>query len=170
MSIQSLSLIRVFAEKDLKLISEMAYALFPIDYGAYVPQKHIKDFLDEFQSYEALKKQIASGYAYFLIYHKEDLAGYLGIHLENQQIELSKIYLNLNKRNQGLGKLVIEWLDDYAKKHEAKAVNLLVLKNNKAAIRFYIKNGFETYGLYEKKFDTGNSEVNVKMKKEYQSK
>ncbi|UXI04238.1 GNAT family N-acetyltransferase [Photobacterium sp. TY1-4] len=66
------------------------------------------------------------------------------VHPENAEtIELSKLYLCPSVYGQRLGSKFIAHLDQESQALEAKNINLYVLDNNKSAITFYSKHGFE---------------------------
>ena len=153
---------------DIQLVSDLAYQLFPKDYGDYVRAEHIRYFLDEFQTPEVIQEQINGNYTYFLFYEKEELLGYMGICVEENMLELSKIYLLFDKRGRGIGNRVMKWLENYAKENGCNTVELDVLVENKRALGFYKALGFEIKDKFDRHFKTGYSETNYRMIKELQ--
>lgn len=148
---------------DIQLVSDLAYQLFPVDYGNYVRPEHIRYFLDEFQTVEVIQEQIQDNYTYFLFYEEAKLLGYLGISITDDILELSKLYLLLNKRGQGIGKRVMTWLEKYALDKGYSCIELDVLVENKGAFRFYSNLDFEIKDKFERHFKTGYSETNYRM-------
>lgn len=148
---------------DIKVISELAYLLFPIDYATYVRKSHIKYFLDKYQSVSAITEQIESGYEYFIIKVDAIAIGYIGFEIKNETLKLSKLYLNLNVRGKGIGAQVMQWLKKNAIEKHCTSMELLVLQENKKAIRFYERLGYKKIDVIEEYFKTGYSEVNNKM-------
>lgn len=155
----------VSTQEEIQQVSDLAYLLFPADYGTYVRAEHIQYFLDENQSPQAVRDQIANNSVYFLIYMDEKQVGYIGVDIKNEILELSKLYLQHSYRNMGIGAEVLEWLEKYAKKRQIKTIELLVLVNNSRAIQFYKKNGFSQQEEWVKHFFTGYSETNYWMRK-----
>lgn len=152
---------------DIERISNMAYRIFPADYGAYVRPEHIQHFLDKYQSIKAIQQQIKEGHLYFFVYHQNEVAGYVGIEPKKDEIELGKLYLELNKRGLGIGGYIMAWLDRYAQNERIKAIHLYVLENNTGAVRFYKAHGYERIDTFERHFYTGYSEVNAIMQKRF---
>ncbi|MDG1915910.1 MAG: GNAT family N-acetyltransferase [Crocinitomix sp.] len=154
---------RVLTAEEIKTISELAYLLFPLDYGAYVRKNHINYFLEKYQSEEAIAEQIENGYEYFLLSEKGEVSGYFGFEIMGERLKLSKLYFLVNVRNRGLGHQAMTWLKEYAIEKGCKQLELSVLLENKKAIRFYERLGYRTAGIYEVQFKTGYSETNYRM-------
>ncbi len=158
-----MNFVKVLTPNEVKVISELAYLLFPIDYAAYVRKSHIKYFLDKYQSESAITEQIESGYEYFIIKNDAATIGYIGFEIKNETLKLSKLYLNSNARGKGLGAQVMQWLKENAIQKHCANIELLVLQENKKAIRFYERLGYRKVDVFEEYFKTGYSEINNKM-------
>ncbi|MFT5822211.1 MAG: GNAT superfamily N-acetyltransferase [Crocinitomix sp.] len=154
---------RVTTPEEIKIISDLAYLLFPLDYGEYVRKQHIKHFLDRYQSEAAIADQLMTGYDYFILKNGEKVTGYIGFEVEGKVLKLSKLYLNLDARGQGMGQQAMNWLKEYAIKEQCKRLELLVLLENKDAIRFYERLGYKIVDVFEEHFTTGYSETNYRM-------
>ncbi|NOQ72767.1 MAG: GNAT family N-acetyltransferase [Crocinitomix sp.] len=154
---------RVTTSEEIKIISDLAYLLFPLDYGGYVRKKHIQYFLDKYQSETAIAEQLKNGYDYFIIQDGEKVSGYIGFEVDGKSLKLSKLYLNLDVRGQGIGEQVMHWLKSYAIEKQCNRLELLVLLENKNAIRFYERLGYKSVGVFEEYFTTGYSETNYRM-------
>jgi ribosomal protein S18 acetylase RimI-like enzyme len=156
---------RVSTAEEIKIISELAYLLFPLDYGGYVRKNHIQYFLDKYQSEVAIAEQIKKDYEYYILSDNEKTCGYFGFEIVNKRLKLSKLYFAVDARNQGYGKDAMNWLKNYATQKGCSQLELSVLLENKKAIRFYERLGYKTVAIYEEHFKTGYSETNYRMEK-----
>jgi len=92
---------------------------------------------------------------FYFVYLKNVLVGYFKLNkneaqteqFAKQTIELERIYVLKDFQNQGIGKLMLLKVIDFAKTFKAKFIWLGVWQENKKAVKFY-----ETYGF--KKFST----------------
>ncbi len=158
-----MNFVKVSTPNEIKVVSELAYLLFPLDYGAYIRKSHIIYFLDKYQSESAIAKQIERGFEYYIIQNNEEVMGYIGFEIKHESLKLSKLYLNLNARGKGVGAEAMHWLKEYAIQKKCANIELLVLEENKNAIRFYERLGYKKVGVFEEHFKTGYSEVNNRM-------
>lgn len=154
---------QVSTKEEIKIISDLAYLLFPLDYGGYVSENHIQYFLDRYQSEFAIADQIENKHEYFLIQERDVVAGYFGFEIDGKVLKLSKLYLVIVARNKGLGRDAMHWLKKYAIEKGCNQLELLVLIENEKAIRFYEKLGYVIAETFEEHFNKGYSETNYRM-------
>lgn len=57
---------------------------------------------------------------------------------------VDELYLKKDYRNRGIGTLIFESIEFYARKHDVKTIHLEVEQGNEAANRLYIKSGFKS--------------------------
>jgi ribosomal protein S18 acetylase RimI-like enzyme len=85
----------------------------------------------------------------WLISTRQEVAGYvvltLGYSLEflGRDAFLDEFYLRENHRGQGLGRKVLELVEDAARSLQVRALHLEVVRRNQAAQHFYRKLGFK---------------------------
>ena len=98
---------------------------------------------------------------FFLARQQHSVVGYLKLSTapieglnEKEVLEISRIYVDKTKIGSGVGKAIMEFSIDYAKKLNKKIVFLGVWEHNQRGIDFYTKFGFEKFG--EHKFLLGN--------------
>lgn len=153
--------------EEIKKVSELAYLLFPIDYGPYVRAEHIQLFLDRYQTVEAIQEQIEGDYTYYLVYNAaNELLGYVGLNHLEACMELSKLYILVEKRGGGIGKEIMEWIDTKTLEKGYANLELDVVVENEGAVRFYKRLGFAVKEMFERQFDTGYSERNYRLIKQ----
>lgn len=103
---------------------------------------------------EQFKEQIIKGNRWVFIYKIGDEfigEGNLVINVDdsdyfipNQRIYVSRMIVKKEYRNQGIGKIILEYLTEQAKKMGYKEMALGVDIDNHNALQLYRKNGFDT--------------------------
>ena len=76
---------------------------------------------------------------------------------DDGRVFLSKIYLDSASQQQGLGKIMLAQVVEFAESKAARAIYLTVNKHNEKAISFYERNGFVR--VQEAVFEIGNGYV-----------
>jgi len=145
--------------EQYEVIKELAWKIMPDFYGTYIPQYHIKFFLEKYQTVKAIEEQISSGFEYYLI----DSAGYMAIQPNDGILLLSKLYMLETFRGKGMGKMAMEFIMDRAKELKASKIELIVNRKNLRTIEFYKKWGFQITESLVNKFENGHSEEDYKM-------
>ncbi len=99
---------------------------------------------------------------YFLKTRDGDTAGYVKLRWDRSEeffpndraIELQRIYLLEPYWGKGFGKILLDFCEKYAHKHDFAWIWLVVWSENYGAIRFYEREGWEKFAL--KDFQFGN--------------
>lgn len=103
--------------------------------GRALNEKSLKQFEDEFDD-EAL--------VYMCVKQDEQLAGYILLVLEDEEkLQLKRIVID--QEHLGIGLLVLQKVEVYAKKLGKNNIWLDVYTDNKRAIKLYEKAGFRCY-------------------------
>lgn len=114
------------------------------------PQKYYKNAIGNLYQYLAEEKAIV-----FLAITDEELSGWIWCHeiyrLEKKRLHIAGFAVKENRRNNGIGEKLFSTVEEYAKEHEIKGIDLMVTKSNEQAVRFYNKHGFEIERLLMKK-------------------
>jgi RimJ/RimL family protein N-acetyltransferase len=96
-----------------------------------------------FQSAEAISRQIHSEeHLYFLIHLEERPVGYLAVQPRQNDLLLSKIYLERASRGHGLGRKSIHFVDELAQELAKPLITLTVNRYNSNSIAAYSRWGF----------------------------
>ena len=99
--------------------------------------------IDKFQSDEAIKTQIEKeGYIYYSIYDNDTLLGYFSIKYEEEAIFLSKYYIDITHRGKGIGRKVMNFIENLCKKSNKIKIYLTVNKKN-SSVAIYQKLGYK---------------------------
>lgn len=149
---------QVVSPENIHLIRPLAEKIWQKTYGPLLTPAQIEYMLPMMYSKERITREIEEGYIWELLMVNGQFLGYLDYKLmEDNRVFLSKIYLDTNQQQRGLGKTMLEHVLAFAKAKEAKAVYLTVNKQNTNAISFYERNGLNC--IESKTFDIGNGYV-----------
>lgn len=139
---------KVEREDQLQTLAATATEIWHEYFPCILTEEQIDYMVARFQSYPAMKEQLADGYEYYLFLLDGQVVGYTGIHPEEAQKEgegklfLSKLYLKKAFRGLGLASQAIAFLAEYAKAHRLCAIWLTVNKYNEHTIAVYRAKGF----------------------------
>jgi len=129
---------------DAPLLSAMAEEICFKYYNPIVDNSLVKYYVETFQSEEAIRRQIEKeGYIYSFILYDDKKVGYFAVHLENDRLLMSKLYLKEECRGRGLGSKAIDDILEYGRETGANCVYLHVNKNNIPSVNIYRAKGFE---------------------------
>lgn len=130
---------------DIGQIQEIVYKTWPHAYGDILSKAQIDYMLDLFYSSAVLHSDILERNNYFLLLNEGSICmGFAacGHHYLNKNLlRLHKIYLLPEAQGKGLGKLLMEAVENLAIKNHLSVISLNVNRFN-PAILFYQKLGF----------------------------
>lgn len=126
--------------------------------------ENIKDCLltdfDNFWSYNILKQELENGKSkYFVAKQENEIVGFAGILLIIDQVNIMNIVVKRDKRNFGIGSLLLEEIIRYSKIHNATSITLEVNEKNIPAIKLYKKYGFKQVGLRRKYYNNEDNAI-----------
>ena len=127
-------------------------------------EENIKDCLltdfDNFWSYNILKQELENGKSkYFVAKQENEIVGFAGILLIIDQVNIMNIVVKKDKRNFGIGSLLLEEIIRYSKIHNATSITLEVNEKNIPAIKLYEKYGFKQVGLRKKYYNNEDNAI-----------
>ena len=97
---------------------------------------------------QMLSEELDNHTAHFLVaVCKGKIAGYIGVFVVCESCYISNIAVFPEYRRMGLGGLLIDSARETAAKNGAQSLSLEVRPSNEAAVRLYMKKGFEEVGL-----------------------
>ena len=131
---------------DYKVIEKLADIIWREHYIPIVGKPQIDYMLDKYQSVKAMQEQTQTGYEYYTVFYDELPVGYLCIKPEKDNLFLSKIYILTTYRGKGIGKTMMQFVSDKAKKYHLNKIRLTVNKYNRNSIKAYDKMGFKNVG------------------------
>ncbi len=124
----------------------------------------IKDCLltdfDDFWSYNILKQELENGKSkYFVLKQENEIIGFAGILLIIDEVNIMNIVVRKDKRNLGIGSLLLEKIIDFSEIHNATSITLEVNEKNVPAIRLYEKYGFKQVGIRKKYYNNEDNAI-----------
>jgi ribosomal protein S18 acetylase RimI-like enzyme len=126
-------------------------------YTPIIGVEQVEYMLNKFQSEAAIENQIKEGYQYSTVYFDGVPVGYLSIIQKENSLFLSKIYVLSSERGKGIGKFILNFIEQKAIRLKRSSISLTVNINNTNSIKAYEKMGFVKIG--ELVADIGNGFV-----------
>lgn len=140
--------------QEVKEVAFLAAIIWKEHFTPIIGIDQVEYMLEKFQSEHAILEQLTSGYRYFYLTVDEKMAGYSGIHMEENAIFLSKLYIAKEYRGMGLSHKFMDYYESLAKKRQLPAIWLTCNKHNQNTLAVYKKMDFVT--IREEKTDIGN--------------
>jgi ribosomal protein S18 acetylase RimI-like enzyme len=145
--------IRRATGKDIPLIRELCFRIWPQTYASILSQEKIDYMMELMYSSDSLQKQMDDGSQFIFVYDEEEPVGFAAyLEKDPSVFKLDKIYVLPSQQGKGTGRFVIEYIINEIKQKGATALQLQVYRQNKAR-NFYEKLGFAI--IEEKDFDIG---------------
>ena len=128
----------VVHEDLIEKVVQLAGEIWTEYYEPLIGRPQVEYMLSVFQSAEAVTRQIQDEkFRYFLIQYKKDYVGYLAVVPGENNLFLSKIYIQSACRKLGIGRESLEFVTLLAKLFKLPKITLTVNKNNTGSIRIY---------------------------------
>ncbi len=139
---------QVISKEDIGEVARLAREIWPEHYVPIIGQAQVDYMLEKFQSADAITRQLANNYEYYLVLDRGKSAGYAGIVPDagTSKLQLSKIYIRKELRSRGLGKETLRFVEGLCRKRGIKVIWLTVNKNNARSIAWYEHMGFTNAG------------------------
>lgn len=132
--------------KDIPLIRELTFKIWPETYGAILSREQIDYMLEMMYSPASLEQQmLEQGHRFIIAYEYSQPLGFASYaHKENNSAayKLHKIYVLPDLQGKGVGKKLIDHIIQSILPADAKTLELNVNRHNTAKT-FYEKQGFE---------------------------
>ena len=110
--------IRTASVKDIPLIKELTFAIWPQTYRSIISQQQIDYMLDMMYSTESLQKQMEEdGCTFIIVYDEKEPVGFASYVESDPAIwKLNKIYVLPSQQGKGTGKFIINYIISQIKK------------------------------------------------------
>jgi GNAT superfamily N-acetyltransferase len=141
-----LTIIEALSTSQFKTIAKLAAEIWNEHYTPIIGKDQVNYMLDKFQSSDEIYTQVQNGQAYYLIEHKDLPVGYFCIYPVEENMFLSKLYILVEFRAQGIGKFAFDFIQNKAREFSLKTIFLTVNIHNTNAIASYEKMGFANQG------------------------
>lgn len=158
---------------DLEVIQQLGKETFYETFSMHNPEEEMQKYLEESFSSEKMLKEINTPESrFFIAWEAENPVGYLKVNTGKAQtelqddfsLEIERIYVKSSHHGKKVGQLLYEKALEIASEEEKKYIWLGVWEENKRAVSFYKKNGFEEFDKHIFRF--GNEEqTDLMMKK-----
>lgn len=140
--------------KDIQLIRELTFKVWPQTYKDLLTPEQIEYMLGLMYSESSLADQMEQGILFLIVYDGQEPVGFAAYEeIALRLWKLHKLYVLQSQQGKGTGRYVLDHIIAEIKKDGAEALHLQVKRDNPAQ-SFYKKLGFEI--IEEKDFDIGN--------------
>lgn len=129
-------------EKDLAAVSDLAVEIWNQHFVPMIGQEQVDYMIAKFQSEQALKQQLQSGYQYYFLCWNGDPVGYTGFRIDEDGLFLSKLYLLERFRGRKIARKTLEFLTAVAEEYDKSRIWLTVNRNNTDTVAAYQTMGF----------------------------
>lgn len=146
-------------DENFTQIRAIAQEVWPIAYGTILSQQQMDYMMEMMYSIPSLQKQAATDKEFILAMENDQAVGFASYEFNydgTSKTKIHKIYILSNQQGKGIGKILVDYIKDEARKENQKTILLNVNKYN-VAQHFYKKIGFET--ISEEVIDIGNGYI-----------
>ncbi|WP_096271271.1 GNAT family N-acetyltransferase [Paucisalibacillus globulus] len=143
--------------EDLRTLKEISYETFHDTFKEQNTPENMQAYLERAFSEEQLERELTNPSSrFFFVCVNDEVAGYLKINvndaqseeMDNDSLEIERIYVRRKFQNQGLGKLLLNKANNIAMEEHKKKIWLGVWEKNERAIAFYKNTGFVQTGAH----------------------
>lgn len=133
------------SEDKLVVVRDLAHLIWPEVYPTLISPDQIQYMLMKMYDLDRLRQDMKEGAHFALIQEKGEPVGYLSWQPDREKngAFLHKLYLLPKYHGQGAGAQALDWVISQAQGAGLKTLSLRVNKNNHAAVRAYLRAGFE---------------------------
>lgn len=150
---------------DLEIIRKISKQTFIETFAAVNTPENMANYIRENFNPEQLTLELSNPDSeFYLVVLGNETIGYLKLNFGNAQteihngqaMEIHRIYILKAFHGKNVGQLLIDEAIKIAKQSDVDSIWLGVWEENQRALRFYIKNGFQTFDKHI--FTLGNDE------------
>jgi diamine N-acetyltransferase len=129
--------------EQFAVIEALAQRIVPDFYGAFFAVETAEYLVESGHTAGALAAQAEQGSRHFIIDCNGEAVGYFSLSVEATTMLLSHFYVLAAWRGRGLGKMAMDFIEGTARASGVSQIELLVLRENLAAVGMYGRSGFE---------------------------
>ena len=150
--------VRLLAPHEVDAISALARVVWQATYPALISQAQIDFMLADRYAAERIRAQLDDPrHAWWVAQHGQQLAGFAHASLNGADCKLDKLYVHPDSQRQGIGRVLLATVQNWARAQHARRLWLQVNRGNTQAIAAYQKQGFRI--LESRIFDIGHGFV-----------
>ncbi|MBB2184083.1 GNAT family N-acetyltransferase [Lachnospiraceae bacterium MD1] len=139
--------VKVYQEPMIKLMKQSYRLSFP---DITISEEYFQQRLQLLESYLELDHAIV-----YAAVNRYELQGFIWFYVRESMgdkvIHIVHFVVDEEARQQGIGRKLIELVEDYALEHQILELELLVTRNNETAVEYYKKRNFEIERLIMRK-------------------
>jgi RimJ/RimL family protein N-acetyltransferase len=140
----SLDFKKIIELADFRLLENFARDIWEEHYIPIIGAAQVSFMMAKFQKAELMYQQSREGlYEFYLVYASGQMAGYVSFASHQDELFISKFYLEKSFRGKGCAREILRFLEAMAKKEGLKRMGLTVNKFNAGSIRAYQNLGFD---------------------------
>ncbi len=147
--------IRKATKEDLPALRNLAIKTYLDSFGEMNTKKDMDLYLEEAFNQKKIETEFSEPDSiFFLAFLNDEVVGYARIRNNQEEfqddgaLEIHRVYAANHVIGKGVGKALLSYCLDYAKKIGKQSVWLGVWEKNERALRFYKKNGFVKFGQH----------------------
>lgn len=127
----------VKTDGNIEELCTLAEGIWHEHFTPIIGGAQVEYMVEKFQSVPAVTEQLRQGYEYFLLLLEGRAVGYTGIHAENGELFLSKLYLQKENRGKGYARQAMNFLEDLCRQRGLSKIWLTVNRHNDNTIAAY---------------------------------
>lgn len=140
--------------KNNVIISEMSKE------DLIVLKDSLKNDFDDFWTFSILEQEFNNENTTYIVAKSNDvIVGFAGLLVIIDEANIMNIVTKKDKRNSGIGTLLLNYLIDFAKGRNLASITLEVNEKNIPAINLYKKLQFKQVGIRKKYYDNTDSAI-----------
>jgi ribosomal protein S18 acetylase RimI-like enzyme len=128
--------------QDAAMLEALAHEIWIPHYAPIIGIAQVDYMLKQFQSEDAIRHDIESGYVYDIAIINGDACGYSSARNDGDTSFLSKLYVREDCRGRGIARMLFAHAADRARQIGAKHIRLTCNKNNAGSLAAYARLGF----------------------------
>ncbi len=130
-------------QDDIDAVAALAREIWNEFYVSLIGQAQVDYMIARFQSPEAIREQLRTGYEYFVVDRGAASIGYMSVKPgpEPGELFISKFYLHKSSRGSGTGRRCMEFIEHLAQQRCLTQLWLTVNKGN-PSVKAYERLGF----------------------------
>jgi ribosomal protein S18 acetylase RimI-like enzyme len=132
--------------RDAALLEALARQIWTPHYTPLIGSEQVDYMLDQFQSKDAIRRDIENGYVYDIAFVGNDACGYSATRNDGDSHFLSKLYVRENCRGRGIARMLVSCAAQRARQAGAAAIRLTCNKRNADSLAAYARLGFTVAG------------------------
>jgi diamine N-acetyltransferase len=126
---------------ELDIVRDLALQIWPKCYRHLIAPDHMDEMLSSLFDPDVLEQDMTEkGHIYWVVRVGQRDVGFVAAHMEGARVWITKLYVLSDYRGFGLGKALIQAVQDYFA--PAQAMSVCIHKDHDTAVDFCLRRGF----------------------------